>query len=263
MPMINFSTRHDGAVGVIEIDRPNKRNALSTGLLTELDICLNSLANNSIVRAAVISATGSDVFVAGGDIAEMADMDGSGASEYIRLGQRCTQLIERQRFPVIAAVHGHAYGGGLDLAMACDIIVAADCARLGLPEVTLGIIPGFGGTQRLTRRIGQSRAQWLILTGMSIDAPTARDWGLVHQIVAADQVRGVALDIADRLSTQSATALSAAKRAIAASLDLPLADGLIAEASHFQTAFAQPDRLEGLRAFTERRSPSWPSTRLS
>jgi enoyl-CoA hydratase len=247
----------DEGVASIEIHRPEKHNALSTQILLGLQRELQQLAEQGTVRAVVLTSAGDAAFIAGGDIAEMSSMTRAEAHDYIELGQACTRAFEELPCPTIAAISGHALGGGLELAMACDCLIAADTARLGLPEVRLGIIPGFGGTQRLARRIGYSRAQWMVLTAEPISADQALAWGLVHQVLPKAEVREAAQKLARQFARGPSTALSCAKRALLAAGEGTLNGALAIEASLFAEAFTHADSAEGLGAFVARREPQF------
>lgn len=245
------------AAGVVsvELNRPERHNALSFDLLLQFESALETIRWTRGVRALVLASTGGGSFCAGGDIREMASMSEDDARSYISLGKRCAHALESLPVPTIAALHGSAFGGGLEIALACDLIVAANTASLGLPEVTLGIIPGFGGIPRLVRRVGSARARWMVITGEAISSQNALDWGLVNTVSDAGAVRSVATAWAKGFEIESSSAVAAAKLALADAADLNLDGGLRAETEHFMSAFFAPDRAEGLRAFVDRRSP--------
>ena len=242
-------------VALVELDRASAHHALSSPLLNDLCAAIETARDSSNARVLVLASSGCGAFCAGGDIREMSMMSTEDGRKYVALGHACTQLLESLPFPTIAALHGSAMGGGLELAMACDILIAASTALLGLPEVKLGIIPGFGGVPRLVRRVGLPRASWMVLTGALIPAETALSWGLVISAVPTAEVRAAAMDLAAQFAQSSPQAVAAAKRVLSASPEMALGDALQLESACFMRAFADSDRAEGLNAFLERRDP--------
>jgi enoyl-CoA hydratase len=245
---------HDG-VALVTIDRPDARNALSFALLDELAEALEELDRDGRTRAVVLTGSGERAFAAGADIVELAD-------------QTPERLREERRFeawdrlwaiglPLIAAVRGFALGGGCELAMSCDLIVAGEDAQFGQPEIRIGVMPGAGGTQRLTRAIGTARAMELILTGRTMPAAEALAAGLVTTVVPAAGTLHAALEFADRIAAMPPLAVRAAKRSVSAAAELPLSAGLRAEREAFFDLFATDDQREGMRAFQEKRPPTW------
>jgi enoyl-CoA hydratase len=235
------------------IDRPKALNALDPATLREILRCLREVRRQPTLRALVVTGAGEKAFVAGADIAAMSVMNVLEAKEMSRLGQRATSAIEDLAQPVVAAVNGFALGGGMELAMACDLVVASERARFGQPEINLGIIPGFGGTQRLARRIGAPRAREMIYGGEMIDAQTAERWGLVNRVVQAEDLLSEARRLAVALASKPAIALAQAKLAIQRGLDLDLENGLRLEAEAFAVTFSSDDRGEGMAAFLAKR----------
>lgn len=248
------------AVAIVELSRPRVHNALSAELLRQLLVVIDSLGKSSDVRVMVLASKGTAVFCAGGDIRHMSAMSQAAALDYIATGKSCAQAIEMLPFPTLAAVHGAALGGGLELALACDAIAAESTALLGLPEVKLGIIPGFGGIPRLVRRIGYSRAKSMVLRGEVVSGSQARDWGLIDVVCEPGAVRSTSLEWAEDLCRMSASALSAAKQALADAADLDFETALLAESKHFMSAFGSADRSEGLSAFIDKRAPDFKSS---
>jgi enoyl-CoA hydratase len=245
---------HDG-VALVTIDRPEARNALSFALLAELADALEDLDRDGRTRVAVLTGAGDRAFAAGADIVELADQ----TPERLR-SERPFDTWDRIwsiGIPLIAAVRGFALGGGCELAMSCDLIVAGDDAQFGQPEIRIGVMPGAGGTQRLTRAIGVARAMELILTGRSMPADEALAAGLVTSVVPAAETVDAALDLADRIAAMPPIAVRAAKRSVLAAAELPLSAGLRAEREAFFDLFATDDQREGMRAFQEKRSPTW------
>jgi enoyl-CoA hydratase len=243
------------AVALLTIDRP-PMNALDTATLGDLGAAAAALAADAGVRAVVITGAGR-AFSAGADITAMAAMSPADGHGYARLGHATMAAVESLEVPVVAAVNGVALGGGLELALACDLLVASERARLGQPEINLGLIPGFGGTQRLGRRVGQSRARELIYTGRVVDAAEAERLGLVARVVPPERVVEEAMALAAELAAKAPLALRQAKRATAVAADAALDSGCRYEVEAFATTFASEDRVEGLRAFLEKRQPVW------
>jgi enoyl-CoA hydratase len=248
-----------GHVATITVNRPDKLNALNAAVVDELARAfaeLASMAGDDAVRAAILTGAGR-AFVAGADIAAMAEMTPVEARRFSAAGQATCAAIEAAPFPVIAAVNGFALGGGCELALACDFIVAADTAKFGQPEVTLGVLPGFGGTQRLLRRVGVARARELVYTGDLINAEQALAIGLVNAVVPAADLAARARDLAAKIASRGPLAVAAAKRVIlrGAALDLTAACDLEAEA--FASLFGSGDQRAGMRAFLDKTKPAF------
>ena len=245
---MNVDVARSGAVAVVTIDRPDALNALDVPTLTELRDRLAELARDDTVRALVLTGAGEKAFVAGADIKYMSGLDPDGAKAWGALGHEAGLLLETMPKPTIAAINGFALGGGCELALACDLRYAASRAKLGQPEINLGIVPGWGGTQRLARVCGIGVAKDLIFSGRTVDADEALRIGLVNAI--ADPVLDRALETAKALAAKSPVALAAAKRLVnlaPAALD--------AEAAAFGELFSSDDAKEGLTAFVEKREP--------
>lgn len=249
----NIRFEVEGAVGTLTFDRPKALNALNPDTLREVLRCLRDARRQSALRAIVLTGAGDKAFVAGADIAAMSAMSVVEARDLARLGQRVTTAIEDLPMPVIAAVGGFALGGGLEMVMACDLVVASERARFGQPEINLGIIPGFGGTQRLARRVGAPRAREMIYGGEMIDAETAHRWGLVNRVVKPEDLLAEARRLAAALAAKPAVALVQAKHAIQRGLDVDLENGLRLEAEAFAVTFSTDDRREGMEAFLGKR----------
>jgi enoyl-CoA hydratase len=243
------------AVALVTLDRREALNALSFDLVAQLDAALAALDADEACRAIVITGTGSRAFAAGADIRELAVQSSASLRAEDRFG--AVSRIGALRTPVIAAVRGYALGGGAELAMACDMIVAGDDAVFGQPEIGIGVIPGAGGTQRLTRAVGKARAMELVLTGRRITAEEALAMGLVSAVVPAPETLDRALDLAARIAAMPRLAVEAAKAAIVATQELPLAEGLRYERDRFEALFDTEDQEEGMAAFLEKRPPSW------
>ncbi len=242
-------------VALVTLDRPEVLNALDYATLGELVDALEELDTDESVRCVVITGAGERAFAAGADIKEMADATPvtlSVANNFARW-----ERIKRVRNPLIAAVRGFALGGGCELAMACDMIVAADDAQFGQPEIKIGIMPGAGGTQRLTRALGKAKAMELILTGRNLPAREAYERGLVSQLVAREEVVPAALALAAEIASMPPLAVRAAKEAINRSHELSLEAGLEFERRNFFLLFSSEDQAEGMRAFLEKRQAGW------
>jgi enoyl-CoA hydratase len=245
----------EAGVALVTLDRPDVHNALSFDLLDELADMLQGLDDDPDCRAIVLTGSGTRAFAAGADIRELAHQTPVTLLTEDRFA--VWDRIGAVRTPMIAAVRGVALGGGCELAMSCDMIVAAEDASFGQPEIKLGIMPGAGGTQRLTRAIGKARAMDLILTGRSIRAVEAERIGLVSRVVAPDETLAAALELAARISRQAPIAVLAAKAAIKQAAELPLSAGLQQERRAFYMLFASEDQAEGMAAFVEKRRPQW------
>ena len=242
-------------VAVVTIDRQEALNALSFDLLDDLAAELERLDQDEACRAIVVTGAGTRAFAAGADIPELSIQTPVTLTVENRFA--VWDRIDAVRTPTIAAVRGFALGGGCELAMSCDMIVAADDAQFGQPEIKLGVMPGAGGTQRLTRAIGKARAMELILTGRTMPAPEAEAAGLLTRVVPADETLDAALEIAARIAAQPPVAVMEAKQAILRAHELSLSAGLDFERRAFFMLFATDDQSEGMRAFTEKRPPGW------
>jgi enoyl-CoA hydratase len=259
--MDTILVERDGAVATVTLNRPNVLNALNLRMLDELAATFAELNADSAVRAVILTGAGAKAFAAGADIGELNALPGAHAGEaQARKGQSLTRSIERMRVPVIAAVNGFALGGGCELAMACDIRVASENARFGQPEVNLGILPGYGGTQRTTRLIGEGMAMYLCLTGEMIDAAEALRTGLVQKVVALDALLAEARRIAELIAVKAPLAIAATKRAIVEGASLALDDALALEALLFGQAVTTADFAEGSRAFLDKRKANFTGT---
>lgn len=254
----NILVERDGAIGAITLNRPSALNALSLALLGDLTTALQELESEAAIRAIVITGAGEKAFAAGADIGELNALAGADAgSAQARKGQGITRQIERMHVPVIMAVNGFALGGGCELAMAGDIRIASENAKFGQPEVNLGLIPGYGGTQRTTRLVGKGMASYLCLTGEMIDANEALRIGLVEKVVPRDQLLGEAKRIGNLIAAKAPLAIAACKRAINDGAHLSIDDALELEAIEFGTLVETADFHEGTSAFLEKRKPVW------
>lgn len=243
----------DGGLAVVTLDRPKALNALNAELLGELDDVLDELEAQRNVRVLVLTGAGDKAFVAGADIGELRGLSTPQGKRAARRGQRLMTRLEMSRLIVIAAVNGFALGGGLELAMACDIRIFSEKAVVGLPEVTLGILPGYGGTQRLTRIVGADRALELIASGRKIDATTALTLGLASRVVARESLLDVCRALAVEILANAPLAVTAAKRAVRSAVDARYEEGYYIEAEEFATLCTTQDAVEGMTAFFEKR----------
>ena len=255
MAEVNVRLEVEGPFATVTVDRPKSLNALDTRTLQELEKAMSELSQREQLRGVILTGAGEKAFVAGADIAAMNGMSADQARHFGALGQRVMDVIAALPVPVVAAVNGFALGGGCELALACDFIYASENARFGLPEVSLGILPGFGGTQRLTRLLGRARAKELIFTGDMIDAAKAEEIGLVLDVVPLANLLGHARAALERIAKKGPLAVRRAKEAIDRGADLELADGLTIERQVFSDLFDSADRREGMKAFLEKRPP--------
>ena len=252
---MNIKTEINGAAGIATLNRPDALNALNTELLNELADALESWDQDDKVRCMIV--TGSErAFAAGADIKEMLPKTYSQMYRENLFGAQFDR-IARIRKPVIAAVAGHALGGGCELALVCDFIIAADTAKFGQPEITLGIMPGLGGTQRLTRIVGKSKAMDMCLTGRMMDAAEAESCGLAARVVPADLLLDEALKAAKKIAAQSSPVAQMVKEAVNRAQETSLAEGLHFERRLFHAMFATADQKEGMAAFAEKRKPAF------
>jgi enoyl-CoA hydratase len=240
-------------VAILTIDRPHALNAMNTATLREIKAVIKDVDKNPEVRAMVITGSGEKAFVAGADIREMDGYDTEGIRKFGLRGQRVMNYLELLPKPVIAAVNGFALGGGMELALACDVVFASRNARFGLPEVRLGIIPGFGGTQRLPRLVGYHRAKELIFSGKMIDAERAKDMGIVNEICEQADLMPKAMAYAKELKHVSSMAVAVAKKAVHDGFQVSLEEGLHQELKAFTGLFGTADQKEGMKAFLEKR----------
>jgi enoyl-CoA hydratase len=244
-------------VAVVTLNRPKVLNALNRALLAELEATVDGIAADAAVRAVILTGAGEKAFAAGADIQELAQVSVMEGQQLALRGQRLFSKIESLKVPVIAAVNGFALGGGCELALACTIRIASGTAKLGQPEVKLGVIPGYGGSQRLPRLVGKGAALKLILTGEIIGATEALRIGLVEEVVPADQLMARAEQIAKAIAAQAPLAVAKCLEAVHAGYDLPLEQALEHEAALFGLCCGTADKAEGTSAFLEKRVPVW------
>jgi enoyl-CoA hydratase len=257
MALETLTVEVEGAVALVTLRREKALNALNRTVLAELHATLGALEADRAVRAIILTGAGEKSFVAGADIGEMADLGPLEARALAEAGHRVGDLIAAMSKPVIAAVNGFALGGGCELMLACDFAYASDKAKLGQPEVNLGLIPGFGGTQRLLRRVGAARAAELVLSGDLITAEEALRIGLVNAVVPAAELLPRVKAQAHKIAGKAPLAVAAAKRALRRAEELPLAAGNELERELFAALFATADQKEGTRAFVEKRAAQW------
>jgi enoyl-CoA hydratase len=252
---VSVDLDRDGAVAVVTIQRPDALNALDRPTLEDLHGRLTDVAAARDARVVVLTGAGDRAFVAGADIKYMQGLDPLEARRWGELGHRCGELLETMPKPTIAAIDGFALGGGCELALACDLRYASTRAKLGQPEINLGVIPGWGGTQRLARTAGLGFAKELILTGRLVDAEEARERGLVNGVFEPGEVLPAAMAVARELAEKSPVALAAAKEATNSALQGGHTENLTREATLFALLFATEDQQEGMAAFVDKRKP--------
>ncbi|MBI5419123.1 MAG: enoyl-CoA hydratase/isomerase family protein [Deltaproteobacteria bacterium] len=240
-------------IATIVINRPKSLNALNPATMTDLKAAFEDLAGREDAGVVLLTGAGEKAFVAGADISEMRSFTPVQALEFALFGQSVLEKIERLPQPVIGVINGFALGGGCELAMACDLLIAADTAKFGQPEVNLGIIPGYGGTQRLPRLVGRNLAKELVLTGDPITAQRAFEIGLVNRVVPAADLMNAAREVAAKILSKGPVAVRTAKMAMNRGLDLDLGNGCALEANAFAVGFSTEDRIEGMTAFMEKR----------
>jgi len=255
MPILQ--QQQDNRVLYLTLNRPEALNALNQALLEALDDAIAQAAGNDKIRCIVITGAGQRAFAAGADIGQLQQMNPLEALTFSRLGSRMMRRIEMLDKPVIAAVNGYALGGGCELALACHLRLAHEQARFGLPEITLGLMPGFGGSQRLPRLIGPTRAMELCLLGRPVDARQAAHMGMVNACLDAEQYWPTVQRWAQQLAGHARHATAALMQALRTGADMPLEEALEMESHRFALCFAHPDAAEGTRAFLEKRKPEF------
>lgn len=255
--MDNLTCSIADGIATVTLDRPKALNALDTTTLRELNGLLDELAADDAVRVLILTGAGDKAFVAGADIKELAALSPLQARHHAAFGQSVFNKLESLGKPSVAAINGFALGGGLELAMACTLRVASENAKLGLPEVTLGLIPGFGGTQRLSRLVGQGHALQAVLTGGMIDAARAADIGLVNEVTSPEGLMDAAGKLASKLAGFSAATLRLAEETVRRGAEMAFDDALAFEAGQFGVAAATEDAREGMAAFVEKRKPDF------
>jgi enoyl-CoA hydratase len=257
MELKNVTVEKENYIGIVSVNRPDALNALNYETLSDISTAIKNMENDENISVVIITGAGEKAFVAGADIKEMKDMTPLEARTFMHFGQSVFNEIENLPKPTIAAVNGYALGGGCELAISCDMVIASENANFGLPEVGLGIHPGFGGTQRLPRLIGAAKAKELIFTGEMIDAEEALRIGLVNKVVPPDKLILEARELAQKIQKNGPIAIRLAKSAINAGLNVPLEKGLAYEAETQGLAFSTQDKSEGLEAFLAKRKPNF------
>jgi len=254
---VNVQLRKEAPLGWIIINRPDKLNALNAETIRELYSAFMSLRDDPEIKSVILTGSGDKAFVAGADIGELASLDQATGKDYVLEGQELTKLIENFRKPVIAGINGFALGGGTELALACHVRIASENAKMGQPEVKLGLIPGFGGTQRLARLVGKGKAMEIILSGKMIDAQESLSIGLVNLVVPQSDLLSTCASFAGEMIVNAPLALEYSIRAINEGLDRSLPEGLLLEAELFGSACDSEDSKEGTKAFLEKRKANF------
>lgn len=248
-------------IATLTFNRPKSLNALNSQLITEVSAILDEIGENEDIRVLVLTGAGEKAFVAGADITEIATLNPVQARHFSKQGHRVMDKLQDLPIPTIAAVNGFALGGGLEIALSCDFIYASENAKFGLPEINLGIIPGFGGTQRLARIVGKNLAREMIFTGKMIDAAEAERKGIVNRVAGADQLMETVKKTAGAMAAKGKVSLAAAKRAVNDGMNVDLASGCEIEINAFALCLASEDAKEGTTAFLEKRSPYFKASR--
>ena len=259
MKFNNILVEEANEIAIVTINRPKKLNALNKETILELSNAFKALEENSIVKVIILTGSGDKSFVAGADISEFAHFSVENGGKLARKGQEMLfDLIENLSKPVIAAINGFALGGGLELAMSCHFRIASGNAKMGLPEVSLGVIPGYGGTQRLPQLVGKGKAMEMIMSAAMISAEEAKDCGLVNHVTSQEELLGLANKIAGKILRNSSVAISSAIRAVNANYDKNL-NGFDVEIDEFGSCFGTQDFKEGTTALLEKRKPNFPN----
>lgn len=253
----NITTEVKEGIGTLTVNRPKAMNALNIDTLNEIIKGVKDLEADKAINVIIMTGAGDKAFIAGADIAAMNEMGRSDAESFAHIGHHAMKTIRECEKPVIAMVNGYALGGGTETVLACDFVYASENAKFGLPEVSLGIFPGFGGTQRLPRHIGEQRAKELIFSGRVISAQEAYEWGIVNKVVPADKLLEATLATAGEIMKKGQVAVRLAKGAINSGLCKTLSEGLEVERDTFVKCFETEDRKEGMAAFLEKRKPNF------
>ncbi len=249
----NIIFQAEDGIATITFNRPKALNALNDRLLTELSQALDEISANEDIKVLILTGAGEKAFIAGADISELATFNGLQAKFFSKKGQSVISRLQELSIPVIAAVNGFALGGGSEMALACDFIYASEKAKFGLPEITLGIIPGFGGTQRLPRLVGPNTAKEMIFTGKMISAAEAREIGMVNKVCPPESLMAEVLKTAKEIAARGKVSLRAAKQAVNRGLNVDITRGCDIECDAFALCYASPDAKEGTAAFLEKR----------
>jgi enoyl-CoA hydratase len=257
MEFKNISLSFEGKTGILMINRPKVLNALNIETLKEIQVGIQEIKNHPELKVLIVTGAGEKAFVAGADIQEMKGMNSIEALQFSRLGHLTLKMIQDLEQPVIVAVNGFALGGGTEIALACDFIYASENARFGLPEVTLGIFPGFGGTQRLPRLIGKGKAKELILTGKMISAQEAFQMGIVNKVFPLASLMEETKKVAIQIAGNGAVGVRLAKMVMDAGFNIDLSQACSLESYGFSIGFTTEDQKEGMAAFIEKRKPNF------
>lgn len=257
MKFNTLSFEKNNFVGVLKFNRPQALNALNRELISELNLFLEELEKEKGLRVLILTGTGDKAFIAGADIKEINELSREDARKFALYGQKTLSRLESLKIPTIAAINGFALGGGLEMALACDIIWASEKAKLGLPEVSLGIIPGYGGTQRLKRWVGLGRAREMTYSGQFYSASEAQGFGLVQKVLSPETLLSEVMKLAELIASRGPLAVTAAKRSINLGTEQRLEEGLLLEAGEFSALFGTSDQKEGTAAFVEKRPPNF------
>ena len=253
----NIRIEKKESIGTIKINRPQVLNALNKDTIIELSKAVDELDADKNIKVVILTGEGDKAFIAGADIKQMANMTPLDAKEFSELGHNMLKKIENSRLPFIAAINGYALGGGCEVLMACDICIAAKSAKIGQPEINLGIHPGFGGTQRLPRLVGRMKAKELLLTGRNIDSDEAHSIGLVNMVVDNDRLMDTAFDLAGEIAKKSSVQTEFIKELVNKGVDIDLNSANSLEISYFSSGFSTSDQKEGMNAFLEKRKPTF------
>lgn len=252
----NIVVEKKDGIGTIKMNRPQVLNALDKDTILELTKAVEELEKDKNIKVAILTGEGK-AFIAGADIKQMKDMNSLEAKKFAETGHNLTKKIENSRLPFIAAVNGYALGGGCEVMMACDISIASASAKIGQPEINLGIHPGFGGTQRLPRLVGRMKAKELLLTGDNIDANEAHRIGLVNMVVPDEKLMEEVGKLANKIASKSSVQTDFIKSLVRKGMDLDLAEACSLEISYFSSSFSTEDQKEGMTAFLEKRKPNF------
>ncbi|MDO5026736.1 MAG: enoyl-CoA hydratase-related protein [Tissierellia bacterium] len=255
--MDNILLEKKDGYAILTINRPKALNALNSATLLEIQEAVKEVESDDKIKAVILTGSGEKAFVAGADISEMSDLNTVEAYEFGKRGQETFSMIENSSKFYIAAVNGFALGGGCEISMSCDMRLASDNAKFGIPEVTLGVIPGFGGTQRLPKLVGLGRAKEMLATGGMIKADKAEKWGLVNSVYSQEDLLSEAEKIAAKVAKNSSYAVAGGLEAMNQATQIKLGDGLELEALLFAKAFSYPDQEEGMKAFLEKRQANF------
>jgi enoyl-CoA hydratase len=257
MDYTNILFSKEGSIAILKFNRPKALNAINPDVFAEMNDALDKILMDKTIKVLILTGEGEKAFVAGADIAHMVNLSPLQLKEFSRNGQDLLFRLEKLPIPVIACVNGFALGGGCEIAMACDFIYASETAKFGQPEITLGVIPGFGGTQRLSRLVGKAMAKELCMTGAMINAQEAKGIGLINKVFPKDKLWEETMKTANAIALKGKVALKAIKECIQRGLDVDLVNGCYMESEAFGLIATSPDKKEGMTAFLEKRTPEF------